>query len=165
MEGSVAAPRLQWPINLANSAHNLITICLTNLPAKTLSKSLSRKDRKVRSTHPFQYQRPIAKQMNRRPPANCIARYAFGQQVTVGVACCMLARGKGKALWYRFLAGLVCVKCNCGGNYHTYIHRLLCLVCWEPKCGKCRFCITACGCSDNSLSIHGECRVVSIEYS
>lgn len=45
--------RLQWPINLANSAHNLITICLTNLPAKTLSKSLSRKDRKVRSTHPF----------------------------------------------------------------------------------------------------------------
>lgn len=45
--------RLQWPINLANSAHNLITICLTNLPAKTLSKSRSRKDRKVRSTHPF----------------------------------------------------------------------------------------------------------------
>lgn len=37
-------------------AHNLITICLTNLPAKTLSKSLAQS-----ATHPFQYQRPIAK--------------------------------------------------------------------------------------------------------
>lgn len=91
--------RLQWPINLANSAqfNNNLLNKFTCHNIVRVRVRVSRRDPIVH-TH-FNINDLSPNKWTRRPPANCMVYYAFGQQVTVGVAFRLHCRGRGGGVW------------------------------------------------------------------
>lgn len=77
--------RLQWPINLANSAQFNNNLLNKFTCQNIVRVRVSRRD-PIKHTH-FNINDLSPNKWTRRPPANCMVYYAFGQQVTVGVPC------------------------------------------------------------------------------